>query len=77
MCRPKLILANLSLALLLLATPLTAAAVAQPDNYQALARIALADATDAVGSLAEAPLVLLTVEGSPQPTRWLWQTRLV
>ncbi len=67
MPRPKLFLANLFLALLLLAAPFTAIAAAQPPDGQALARIALPDAADAVRSLAEAPLILLTVESLPQP----------
>jgi len=67
MPRPKLFLANLLLSLLLLAAPFTAVAAAQPPDGQALARIALPDAADAVRSLAEAPLVLLAVESLPQP----------
>ncbi len=67
MCRPQLILANLILALLLLAAPLTAAAAIQPADNQALVRIALPDAANALRSLSEGPLVPLAIETLPQP----------
>lgn len=67
MCRPQLILANLILALLLLAAPLTAAAATQPADNQALVRIALPDAANALRSLSEGPLVPLAIETLPQP----------
>ena len=67
MSRPQLLIANLLLALLLLATPLAVTADSQPDASPVLARVALADPAKAARDLAEAPLVLLAVESLPQP----------
>ena len=67
MSRPKLLVANLLLALLLLAAPLAVAADSQPGANPVLARVALTDPATAARTLAEASLVLLAVEALPQP----------
>ncbi|HSN74085.1 MAG TPA: M28 family metallopeptidase [Anaerolineae bacterium] len=67
MPRPALYLTNLLLALLLLAAPVTAAVAAQPTADQLLVHIGLPDASDAMRTLANAPLTLLAVESLPRP----------
>ncbi len=65
MCRPRFVLANLVLALLLMAAPLTV--LAQPVDNQALVRIELPDPANALRSLSDAPLRPLAIETLPQP----------
>lgn len=59
--------ANLLLALLLLAAPLSSQAADPRGGDQSLVRIALSNPADAVRSLSDAPLTLLAVETLPQP----------
>ncbi len=67
MPRPILILANFLLMLLLLIAPVAGVHAAQSPGAEALVRVALPDAPDAVRTLAQAPLDVLAVETLPQP----------
>ncbi len=65
MPRLLLIVANLFLVLMLIVAPASAVA-AQPAEFQALARVALPAGSDAVRTLAQAPLEVLAVETLPE-----------
>jgi hypothetical protein len=67
MPRPTLMLANVLLALLLIAAPIASAHAAPSPVVEALVRVALPDTPDAVRILAQAPLAVLAVETLPQP----------
>ncbi len=66
MPRLLLIVVNLLLVSLLMAAPASAAGLTQPAAPQALARVALPSGSDAVRTLAQAPLEVLAVETLPE-----------